>query len=236
MAEGPFMEAVAQIETHLQSAILQGDGAAIGPAARELRRHWAIALVQGDRVAFQRVNKALLTAASMAHIYAEPGDALAGWCSTWEFFAEAGTLIQRLNMDWSAAAKLADIPTHRSRYAEPILRFLLALGTTSSARLLDHMLLRLQEGQTRQAGQDTPEESRRRATASLNNHLRRLMGHGLVARTGWGSYQLTSLGEHAARFLEKKEQEEEKKQNARVQKAKVPVRVCNFDEILKIAS
>ncbi|MEO5350147.1 MAG: hypothetical protein H7836_10935 [Magnetococcus sp. YQC-3] len=233
MAESPFMAAVAQIETHLQRAILQGDEAAIGPAARELRRHWAVALVQGDRVGFQRVNDALLTAASMAHTYAEPGDALAGWCAVWDFIAEAGTLIRRLNMEWSAASKLAEIPAQRSRYAEPILRFLLAQGTTSSARLVEHMWPLLQEGQTPQTAQDTEEERKRRATASLNNHLRRLMSHGLVGRTGWGSYQLTTLGEYAARSLEERARKEKKNIKNIIQLTNMTVNQKNCDEVLE---
>ncbi len=208
VAEGVWEQEVNRIQDHLKRAILKGDAPAFGPAARELRHYWTLALVRGDRVGFRVVNAAMLAVAGMAHSYANPenpSDPLNIWHRVWAFIGEAGALLQEMNTDWTAEEKLAEIAQQRFLYAEQTLRFLDKEGMVTSASLLAHMSEAIERGQQEETGQGTQAEKTRRARASLNNHLRRLVGHGLVVRAGWGLYRLTNLGKHAAGIIEKRE-------------------------------
>ncbi|MEO5362964.1 MAG: hypothetical protein H7838_05000 [Magnetococcus sp. DMHC-8] len=207
MAEGSFEQEVNRIQDHLKRAILRDDARAFGPAARELRHHWAVALVRGDRIGFRLANAAMLSVANMAHAYANPetaGDALSVWQRVWAFLGEAGAMIQEMNTDWTAEEQLAEIDPGRFLYAEQTLCFLDKAGMVTFASLLAHMSGAIVQGQQEETAHGTPAEQKRHARASLNNHLRRLVGHGLVVRAGWGLYRLTHLGKHAVRLIEKK--------------------------------
>lgn len=204
MADESFKIEVARIREYLENAILTGDVRAFGQTSRALRRQWAIALVQNSRTQFRLVNEAMLSVADMAYSYANPNnpnDPLTVWHQVWAFCGEAGLLIQEMHIDWTAEEQLLHVDLNKFQYAAQTLRFLDQKGLVPFSKLLAHMEKAITHGQTETNNPNTQQERKRLARSSLNNHVRRLVKHGLVVRTGWGLYRLTMLGEQAAKLL-----------------------------------
>ncbi|MBF0584446.1 MAG: hypothetical protein HQL80_09460 [Magnetococcales bacterium] len=208
MEEDPFALEVKEIQAKLKKAIFEGNIQALPSMARELRRYWVIALVRGYRNGFKEVNNALLSVAGMAHSYADwdnPKDPLLSWYRICEFLGETGVMIQRIHTEWIAQDRLTEVVTHQFQHAEQTIRFLSKEGMATFANLSEHMRKAIEKGPNEETSQNTTEEKKRPTAATLNNHLRRLAGYGLVSRAGRGIYHLTSLGEQVAKLLEKRE-------------------------------
>ena len=208
MDETVFKTEVMRIYDSLKIAILQGDAQALASEDQELRRYWAIALVRGYHTGFYAVNNAMLSVAGMAHSYADhdnPNDPLLLWYRIWESFGETGTMIQRIHIKLIAQERLTEIDTHSFQYDTQTLQFLNKEGMATFSSLLAYMGEVIEKGQNEETCQSSPEERKRRSGASLNYHLRRLVGNGLVDLAGRGIYHLTPLGEQAAKLLEKRE-------------------------------